>query len=299
MVRYPVAIGFYPGNKIDLKKSIEASFLHKYGPGKLPEKDKEIKSQIAIGISPHAGYQFSGPIAANLYFSLSQINKPKTVILLGPSHYFLSDIVAIMKDEPWLTPFGEIKINNDIANKLIEDCDLIIEEPAAHAHEHSLEVQLPFLQYLYGNTFNIVPLVFGHLNLRSLESIGDTIARVISENNVNDFLIVVSSDFTHYGSGYGYTPVGSLPEKGLKWMYEMDNKAIKKIVNLDYRGFYEFVTKNNMTICGYVPITTGIIIAKQLGLGNAKLLKYATSWDTAPEYRSGSHIVGYASILIT
>ncbi|MGQ4834062.1 MAG: AmmeMemoRadiSam system protein B [Candidatus Asgardarchaeia archaeon] len=296
MVRYPAAIGFYPGNKIDLKRAIEESFLHEYGPKRLPPiKESKLVSKFTAGISPHAGYIFSGPIAANLYYEMSQVTVPKTVILMGPSHYFPSNIVAVTRETPWLTPLGEVNVNISIVDKLLSENDLIIDEPAAHTHEHSLEVQLPFLQYIYKDSFDIVPLVFGSLTLDEIISIGDTLYKIIA-TNPDSFSVIISSDFTHYGSGYGFTPAGSSVEKAIKWMYSMDKKAIDYITSLDYESFYNFVSNNNMTICGYVPITAALYMLRKLDVSRGKLLKYATSWDTAPDYRSSSHIVGYAAI---
>ena len=297
MVRYPAAIGFYPGNKNDLIKAIEESFMHVHGPGKLPHINlQETSPKFAAGISPHAGYAFSGPIAANLYYAFSQVSRPSKVFLLGPSHYFPSNIVAVTRETPWLTPLGEINVDINIVDELISNGDTIVDEPAAHVHEHSLEVQLPFLQYLYKNTFEIIPLVFGTLSLDDIVSVGDVIYNIVKKIDMASLTIIVSSDFTHYGSGYGYTPAGNSVEKALKWMYSMDGNAIDLITSLDFEAFYDFVNKNRMTICGYVPITVLLYVLRKLGFSRGKLLKYATSWDTAPEYRSSSHIVGYAAI---
>jgi len=296
MVRTPVAIGFYPGNRGTLLEEIKTCFLHEYGPKKLPSEDKIKVKKIFGGVAPHAGYIFSGPIAANLYYKIATEIPRGTIILLGPSHMYPINGAATVRNEPWATPLGEVKINDEVVMKLLSSSDNIFENKYAHKNEHSLEVQLPFLQFIYGNDFKIVPIAIGGHDFDILQDIGYTISDIIKDIK-DDILIIASSDFTHYGVGYGYAPVGSGPiSKILEWMYEKDKQAINHILNLDERGFLNFVEENQMTICGYAPITVQIIIAKRFNIKKPHLLKYATSWDTNQTYRSSSQIVGYAAI---
>ncbi|MGQ4915049.1 MAG: AmmeMemoRadiSam system protein B [Candidatus Asgardarchaeia archaeon] len=296
MVRYPAAIGFYPADRDNLIKEIEKCFLHPYGPGQLPTDKKQNQKIVFGGISPHAGYIFSGPVAAHLYYALASQKPPKTVILLGPSHMYPVDGAAIARGEDWATPLGVIKIDDMLVLEILNSIDNIMENNYAHKNEHSLEVQLPFLQYIYGNEFKIVPIAIGSHNLDALTEIGSGIADVIKEK-LDDVIVITSSDFTHYGAGYGYAPAGSGPvSKILDWMYTHDQEAIEYIIKLDEKGFFNYVKEHDMTICGFAPITSLIVIAKQLGISNATLLKYATSWDTNEAYRSSSQIVGYAAI---
>ena len=301
MVRYPAAIGFYPGDKNELINLIKWLFSHPYGPGKEPKVEAHGKKELFGVISPHAGYIFSGPIAAHSFYKLAEDGLRKRVILFGPSHgYPVPGAAVADKKEKWMVPLGDVNVDADFITALLkEKNDAIMESGLVHVHEHSLEVQLPFLQYLFKDKFSIVPVLFGSVSFSTIQRISRTFVDVLKSFDLSDTIFVISSDFTHYGSGYGYAPAGTRPVSNvLKWMYNHDGEAIKQITNLDAEAFFDYVTKNHMTICGYVGITTAILIAKEFNIQGGKLLKYATSWDTNEDYRSEDHIVGYASIAL-
>jgi AmmeMemoRadiSam system protein B len=295
-VRKPTAIGFYPGTKDQLISSIESCFKHKLGPGKLPEIEKQ-EGNIMGGISPHAGYVYSGPIAANLFFELAKQKDPDTVIVLGLSHGGYAG-VAISKEGSWQTPLGEIKIDTEAAELVKEtvgydeeDRSYIVEDDWPHASEHSLEVQIPFLQYIYGSNFKLLPIVFGGISSRNALEIGRRLSKVIN-NNRGKIIIIASTDLTHYGSlYYGFAPVGDTNiDKILEWMKKTDGEIIKSIENLEPEMVYEYAQKT--TMCGYIPVSVIVSIAKTIGVKESITLKYATSYDVKG---SRDAIVGYLS----
>ncbi|MHA1505692.1 MAG: AmmeMemoRadiSam system protein B [Candidatus Asgardarchaeia archaeon] len=294
MIREPVAIGFYPSDPKELKKTIEWCFLSKYGPGKIPKTSEEEEKHIFGGISPHAGYVFSGPVAAHLYYDLAVEGHRKTVVLLGTNHRYPMGICAIMTKGKWLTPLGEVDVDEKLGNKILNSTNLVVEDREAHRYEHSIEVQIPFLQYIYGSNFKIVPIIVGLSYYEDLRDFGRSLSDCLKGE---EFIVIASSDFTHYGLAYGYAPAGAGPvEKILDWMKKNDKEAISYIEEMKSREFYDIVSQKQMTICGYAPITSLIETMKGLGIEKCKLLKYATSWETCKRYRSSDQIVGYASL---
>ncbi|MHA1860536.1 MAG: AmmeMemoRadiSam system protein B [Candidatus Asgardarchaeia archaeon] len=294
MIRKPTAIGFYPADPRELKRTIEWCFLSRHGPGKIPKTLKEGEKRIIGGISPHAGYVFSGPVAAHLYYNMALEGPRKTVVILGTNHRYPMGICAIMTRGKWLTPLGEVDVDEEIGNKVLNSTDLVVEDREAHIYEHSIEVQLPFLQYIYGSDFKIVPIIVGLSYYEGLREFGRSLSDCLEGD---EFIVIASSDFTHYGLAYGYAPAGTGPvEKVLDWIRKNDKEAISYIEGMKSREFYDIVSQKQMTICGYAPITSLIETLKGLGIKRGELLKYATSWETNEKYRSSEQIVGYASL---
>lgn len=158
-VRRPAqAGGFYPGQKTSLVSEIEKCFLHRLGPGKLPELREKGERRIISAVSPHAGYMFSGIVAAHLYFALAQDGIPDSIVVLGPNHYGVGTGLSAMDEGAWQTPLGDAEIDSDLARAILANSGMIDVDASAHSHEHSIEVQLPFLQYVYGDRFKFVPI---------------------------------------------------------------------------------------------------------------------------------------------
>ena len=289
-IRYPTVAGqFYDANEIDLRQTIEKCFFDYRGPGEIPKvknKNKKIKGIIV----PHAGFIFSGSIAAHSYKFLAEHGFADSFIIIGPNHTGLGSSISIMTEGEWMTPFGSTQINEKIAKKLRSDIIEIDEN--AHKYEHSIEVQLPFLQFLVGNkNFNFVPLCMSMQDINTSLEIGYKIADTIKDTDEN-IVIIASTDFTHAGFNYN-----SMPPRGVRvdeYAEKQDKLAIEKILKLDSKNFIDTVEKNNITMCGYGPVASLITAAKQLGGKEAKLLKYSTSYEVQP----GSSCVGYASIVI-
>ncbi len=285
-MREPTVAGrFYPAAFEDLDKELKDCFYGERGPGELPISRDNTRRIRAI-IVPHAGYQFSGACAAWAYKEIAERHFPKTYILLGFSHQGLDSGISI---EDWRTPFGMIKTDKDLAIHLKETTGLRIEEKV-HADEHSIEVQLPFLQFVNRDVSKdqkILPISINHdVDFRSL---GTALHEALRGRDV---VFIVSSDFTHYGRSYGYLPFTTDIEKRLN---DLDKSAIDLIMSLDVKGFSELLNKTQVTICGFYPI---LLLMHMLSLDEEKpkgrLLMHYTSGDIVGDH---SNSVSYASIL--
>jgi AmmeMemoRadiSam system protein B len=279
-VRHPCQAGaFYEDNPESLRRQIKGCFLSRLGPGKLPEVNKNGPRKIVGLVCPHAGYMFSGPVAAHSYYHLALDGKPDVVFLFGPNHTGLGSGLAVMNEGFWRTPLGDVEIDGELANKLTTEAKIVDVDDSAHSFEHSIEVQLPFLQYLYGSDFKIVPICFLMQDLSSAREVGEAVAKVAAQRNA---VIIASSDMTHYET----------QERAER----KDRKALEAIEALDETRFYSTVEANRITACGYGPIAALITAAKVLGVKEAKLLCYKTSGDVIGDYSS---VVGYAAVCFT
>ena len=267
-VRKPAVAGqFYPGTPPALKKEIE-SLIDK----------KALKQDVIACMLPHAGYIYSGKVAAE---TVSHINIRDKVILLGPNHTGYGGAFSIMAEGVWQTPLGDVKIDSVLAKKILSGSKHLADDAMAHAYEHSLEVELPFLQY-FKSDFEIVPIAFLSDDLPALKEVGNEIARAVAASKLeSSTLIVASSDMTHYESQ---------EEAGRK-----DNEAIKAILELNEDKLMERVRNLGISMCGYAPAIVMISAAKALGAKNAKLIKYQTSGDVTGDTDS---VVGYAGIIV-
>jgi AmmeMemoRadiSam system protein B len=251
--------------------------------------------RILGAVVPHAGYIYSGPIAAHAYYQLAKDGNPGTFVILGPNHCGYPGF-SIMNEGIWRMPMGDVEVDSVLARAITKNSQFVDVNPEAHDREHSIEVQLPFLQYVYNSHFKIVPITVGYSDYDMCEDVGNAIAKAIKEEK-KDAVVIGSTDFTHYGANYGYAPVGTKPvEKVLKWVRGVDNSLSDIILSLDARRLVKEVNEKGYTMCGSLPVATMIIAAKGLGARGGKLLKYATSYDTQG---STDAIVGYGSIIIT
>jgi len=293
-VRRASAWGFHPFNRDQERREIERCFLSKHGVGEKPRVSEDGARRIIGGVAPHAGLVYSGPIAAHIYYRLAQDGKPETFVILGVSHGGNPGF-ATMFDAVWRMPMGDVYVDSDLARAIVKHSGFVDINPEAHEGEHSIEIQLPFLQYVYNEEFKIVPITVGYGDYEMCENVGTAIAEAVKEQG-RDVVVLGSTDFTHYGALYGYTPVGTRPfEKVLKWIYETDRSLIDAIISLDAEGLVRKVRENNYTMCGCLPVATMIVAAKKMGASKGELLKYATSYDVQG---STDVAVGYASIVI-
>jgi len=277
-----VAGSFYDADKESLSQQINNCFLHEIGPQRLPEHENNIQNERNIKgvISPHAGFIFSGPIAAYHFLRLSYEKTPQTIIIIGPNHRGLGKEIAIMSAGYWETPLGNIEIDEQMAKEIInyDDKHLIKEDEQAHAFEHSIEVQLPFLQFIYPkNQFKIIPICVSNQQLVKMKYLADTIFQATKEKSC---LLIASSDFTHYET-----------QESAK---RKDAEAIDKIINMDINLFYDTISRKSASICGPGPIAIVTEVCKKLGINRGRLLKYATSGDVSG---MNEQVVGYASII--
>ena len=166
---------FYAGSVASLKQELESCFKHKLGPGKLPNGEPISQDRIVTLVCPHAGYKYSGPVAATSYYELAGYRTPDNIVIIGPNHTGMGSAISLMNQGKWSTPLGEIQINTDLADSIIKNSTIVDVEEEAHIYEHSIEVQLPFLQYIYGNNFSFVPICMMMQDLKTSRELGEAI----------------------------------------------------------------------------------------------------------------------------
>ncbi len=272
-VRRPVVAGkFYPAKAEELLRDLDR-YLGA-DPAASEQRD-EVEGAIAC-VVPHAGYMYSGHVAGAVY---RRLPRRSSYIVLAPNHAARGEPLAIMSS-PWQTPLGEIPIDTKLAQALRDACLLVREDSAAHELEHSLEVQLPFLQRKVGQ-FQFVPVSIGTGSYGALESLGHGVAHAVRHAE-RPVLIIASSDMNHYE-----------PDSLTRIK---DRKAIDKVLALDPPGLYEVVRSEGISMCGYGPAVAMLVAAKDLGARQGQLVKYATSADTGGDRTS---VVGYAGIIVS
>jgi AmmeMemoRadiSam system protein B len=226
-------------------------------------------------VCPHAGYMYSGAVAANGFYELSAM-KFQSVVILGPNHYGMGSDVAVMNKGSWKTPLGDIEVDSELAQEIYQNCGVANLDELAHSRDHCIEVQLPFLQYIQKET-KIVPIILINQGKSMCKKLGMGIYDSIKKRNT---IPIASSDLTHYEPN--------------TQAYEKDKLLISAILDLDIEKFYSILISFNVTACGYGAIATVMEISKKMGATKGKLLKYATSGDVAGDNKS---VVGYSSIL--
>lgn len=269
-IRQPAVAGqFYSLGAQDLRGQIE-SFSDK----------KEVIRKTAIGcLLPHAGYMYSGPVA---YSVVSQIELKPIVIILGPNHTGRGRPFSVMDEGLWVTPLGSTPIHTALAKSLLQKSAFLQADYLAHQFEHSVEVELPLLQY-FKSDFSFVPIVIGSNDFKSCQQLGLNIASSLQELGLEkDTLIAASSDMTHY--------------EDARTAKTKDSQAIRTILELDAAGLWEKVREIDITMCGYAPAIVMITAAQALGAKKGELIKYQTSGDVTGD---NSSVVGYAGIIVS
>lgn len=277
-IRRPVVAGyFYPARRKDLVDMIEWSFKHRHGPGELPSPIAEKKRGVIGYVVPHAGYMYSGPVAAHSYLDMSRHGLFETIVILGTNHTGLGKPVSVYPSGVWETPLGSLRVDGELGKAIVENSEIADFDIYAHIEEHSIEVQLPFIQYIYNGNVKILPIVIGIHTPEAAEDLSNAILKAVKETG-REIVVLASSDFNHY------EPHDVTLDK--------DIRAIEKITALDTRGFYDVMIENDISICGPGGIMTLIEITRKQQ-GKVSLLKHATSGDISGDKRS---VVGYASI---
>jgi AmmeMemoRadiSam system protein B len=262
-----VAGQFYPGDRVTLRETIAG----------MVDPGAERRKALAI-VSPHAGYVYSGPIAGAVF---SSAVLPATFVILGPAHREIGSLFAIQTSGSWQTPLGEAPIDAPLAARLTAACPLIEVNEKAHQGEHSLEVQLPFIQYFRADAA-IVPICVSYeARFDELDLLGRAVAGAIRDDG-REILIVASTDMSHYVSQ--------------KTAEKTDMRAIRRVLALDPAGLFETVTAERISMCGFQPTTAALVAAIGLGATEARLIRYGTSGDTSGDY---TQVVGYAGIRIS
>jgi len=279
-VRRPAQAGtFYAGSAQSLRAQIEGCFRHELGPGALPKVVKKSPQNIVGLVSPHAGYMYSGPVAAHGYHHLAEDGKPDVAVLFGPNHTGSGSALAMMREGFWRTPLGDVEIDSSTASSILSASSIIDVDESAHAFEHSIEVQLPFLQFLYGSEFKFVPICFLMQDMQSSREVGLAVAKALEGKNA---VVIASTDMTHY------EPQRTAEKK--------DKAAIEAVLKLDEEQLFSTIEAYNISMCGYGPTIAAVTAAKALHAKKAELLCYKTSGDIVGDY---SAVVGYASIAFT
>lgn len=267
MQRRPAVAGhFYPENPERLRRMVEG-FMAGGREGEQP----------AFGIiSPHAGYIYSGAVAGETF---ARIRVPQTVVIVGPNHHGIGHPAALYAEGNWVTPLGEIEVDEDLAATIQLECPVLRSDPAAHRLEHSLEVQVPFIQSK-APAASIVPICLGFLPLEDLLDLGEGLGRAIASWS-NEVLIVASTDMTHYESGESAR--------------QKDSRALDRVLALDPEGLWETVRRERISMCGAVPTVVMLAAARHLGASSATLVRYSNSGDVTGDQ---SRVVGYAGGLV-
>ncbi len=277
---------FYAGTKEGLLREIRSCFGNReFGPDSV---EKMGKGKAVGMIVPHAGYVFSGACAACAYHGLP-LEENTTYIMLATNHTGTGR--TSIAEKLYQTPLGVVETDTEGVEFLLKNSPLV-KDQLAHTYEHSLEVQLPFLQFLHQKSksaFKIIPIVVS--SILNSEQIAEGLARMVKKHRERRFCFIASSDFTHQGSNYGYVP---FEEKKKENISMLDHGAIEHILKLDSGGFHHYLQKTGATICGYLPIILLLKTMKKVAKVEGKLLKYYTSGDVAGDYENS---VSYAAIV--
>ncbi len=269
-IRTPAVAGmFYPKEKAELEDSIRHCISHKYGSGKSDSHDK-----IYGAICPHAGYMYSGPVATHSFSSIANQDF-ELAIILGPNHWGIGCSIATMKDCSWQTPFGNVEVDSEAAEFVNSATKLIEIDYFSHTRDHSIEVQVPMLQF-YKKSFKILPIILNNQNQDAALEIGAAIAKLAKKKKS---IIIGSSDFTHYEEN--------------EYAHKQDKALIEPILEMDVEKFYTILDQRRVSACGYGAIASTMVACRELGAKQGRLLQYATSGDVAGDKSS---VVGYASI---
>lgn len=267
MVRLPAVAGrFYPSDPAELSAQIREYLAPQNG---------FVVRNVKACLVPHAGLMYSGHVAGAVF---SGIRIPKKVVILGVRHRPPGSPLAIISSGAWRTPLGDAEIDHELAEKLLVACPPLTEDTVAHSKEHSLEVEIPFLQVLKPD-FHFVPIALGTAHFETLVTVGEAIGGVFAAEK-QEVLLVTSSDLNHYEDDA--TTRGK------------DRKAIEQLLKMDARGLYDVCRKEEISMCGLGPAVTMLTALQALNASNAELIRYATSAD-----RSGdpSAVVGYAGMV--
>jgi MEMO1 family protein len=273
-MRRPAVAGvFYAGAARELEEQIEWCYKHELGPGALPRVNTNGPGEIVAVVVPHAGYYYSGPVAAHAYKALAEDGVFDTAVIIGPNHTGQGYPVSLWAGAAWNTPLGTVEIDGELARSLVGE--VIRADEAAHIHEHSIEVQLPWLQHLYRDV-RIVPIAMMAQDIGTARAVGEALSRI-----VGNIRIIASSDFSHY--------------EPHRVAIEKDSSVVAAIVALDEEELYRRCEDLRCTMCGYGPVAATIVAAKARQARRASLLRYATSGDTGGDLAA---VVGYGSIAI-
>ncbi len=278
MLRQPAVAGaFYPDNPENLRKLIESCFLDDAGVGYLPKLNSFEDEDYPINIMvPHAGYQYSGAIASRGYCEIVENGFPEVFIIISPNHTGLGSEISVFNEGEWITPLGSVEVDREFAQAIIESSDIASADFTAHIREHSIEVQLPFLQY-FSNDFKIVPITMGRQTFVTSNDLSNAIFEAANKLD-KSYCVIASTDLSHFNN----------QEKANK----VDGFVLEDIEEMNEFKLFEEVVQYNITMCGYGPVMATMSLSKRCGKNTSEILAYGTSGDVTGDFTS---VVGYAS----
>jgi len=272
-MRYPAVAGSFYTSSLPVLRSEVREYLA------AAKRNVQQKERLAI-VCPHAGYIYSGKCAAYSYASCSNWKaKSLTAVIIGPNHTGLGTPISV-SFEDWRTPLGEVKADVELAEAIVKSSKIAARDELAHLREHSVEVQLPFLQESCPSA-KMVGICMGLQELEAARDLGRAIFEAVKKTGRNA-IVIASSDFTHY------EPAEEAEKK--------DSRAIERLLFLDEAGFERMVIANNFSICGHGPIAAAVNYARQAGAKKCELLKYTNSGEASGDY---FQVVAYASLAIS
>ena len=283
---------FYPDDKDELYEIIHRSFTSSIGPGIFPTRTSLSQGgqkihRVECLIVPHAGYVYSGPVAAHSYniafnfFQEFREEKRIIVIILGPNHYGIGSGVALSEVNTWRTPLGDVNLAKDLGKKLVSSSKIIDSDEVAHSREHSIEVQVPFIQAVAGpliSRISILPISLMLQDMETTSEVSDEIETLYTGEDL-PFLIIGSSDLTHYEPH----------EKAVK----KDHELLAEVEKVSTSSFYNVLQRRNISACGYGCISAVMQISGKLNMKRGVLLKYSTSGESSGDT---SAVVGYSAV---
>ena len=263
-----VAGRFYPSQGDELRAEV----------GRLLEAVGPVKARPAVALlAPHAAYSFSGPVAAAAY---ARVEVPDRVIILGPNHTGLGARVAVASDGPFLTPMGEVPLDEDLSQRIVAACPEAVRDDLAHAEEHGVEVHLPFL-LARNPRVRVAAVCLRTMSCSLAEAVGEAVAAAVKACG-QPVLIVASSDLNHH--------------EPRRVAARKDRMVLERLTGLDPRGLYGAAVEHHVSMCGLVPAVAMLVAARALGARSAELAAYACSGDANGD---DSSVVGYAGVLLT
>lgn len=278
MIRKPAVAGaFYPGDAESLKRLIESCFLDDSGAGFIPEISNFEGSDYPINVMvPHAGYQYSGAVASHGYCKIVENGFPEVFIILSPNHTGFGSEISVFNEGEWITPLGSVEVDSEFAEEIISVSDIASADYQAHIREHSIEVQLPFLQY-FSSDFKIVPITMGRQDFITSTDLANAIFEAGKKLD-KSYCVIASTDLSHFNN----------QEKANK----VDGFVLEDIEEMNEFKLFEEVVQYNITMCGYGPVMTTISLSKRREMNTCELFAYRTSGDVTGDFTS---VVGYAS----
>jgi len=279
VTRAPVVAGlFYPETADALQQQIQRCFLDAPGPGRLPLAAPEGPRQILGLVVPHAGLIYSGQVAAHAYQHLAEDGLLEVAIILAPNHHGLGADNAVWHEGEWETPLGSVPVAVDVAAAILAATPLACADPLAHLRDHAIEVQLPFLQLLYGAGLSVVPISMKRYELDAAIELGEAIATAVAGRNA---VVIASCDFTHHA------PVARA--------LAQDERALEAIEHLDPADLFRQGQTHGITTCGYGPVAAMLAATRRMGAVSAQRLAYRTSGDVTGDQ---DHVVAYAALKV-